>query len=56
MGISLKINWLAGTLLTVVAFAIACICFFTELKRLSVIRKTKRVEMQVYLLAELHQK
>jgi hypothetical protein len=50
--IGLKINWLAGTLSAVVAFAIARIWFFMELNRLSVIREIKRVELQVSLLAE----
>jgi len=54
--IGLKINWLAGTLSTVVAFAIARIWFFMELTRLSVIREIKRVELQVSLLAESYQK
>ena len=54
--IGLKINWLAGTLSTVVAFAIARIWFFMELNRLSVIREIKRVELQVSLLAETYQK
>lgn len=52
MDIGLKLNWLAGTLSTVVAFAIARIWFFMELNRLSVIREIKRVELQVSLLAE----
>jgi Na+-driven multidrug efflux pump len=56
MDIGLKINWLAGTLSTVVAFAIARIWFFMELNRLSVIREIKRVELQVSLLAEAYQK
>lgn len=50
--IGLKINWLAGTLLSGVAFAIARLWFFMELNRLSVIREIKRVELQVSLLAE----
>lgn len=54
--IGLKLNWLAGTLSTVVAFAIARIWFFMELNRLSVIREIKRVELQVSLLAETYQK
>ncbi len=54
--IGLKINWLAGTLSTVVAFAIARIWFFMELNRLSVIREVKRVELQISLLAESYQK
>lgn len=56
MDIGLKLNWLAGTLSTVVAFAIARIWFFMELNRLSVIREIKRVELQVSLLAETYQK
>ena len=56
LDIGLKINWLAGTLSTVVAFAIARIWFFMELNRLSVIREIKRVELQVSLLAETYQK
>ena len=56
LDIGLKINWLAGTLSTVVAFAIARIWFFMELNRLSVIREIKRVELQVSLLAESYQK
>ena len=55
MDIGLKINWLAGTLSTVVAFAIARLWFFMELSRLSVIREIKRVELQVSLLAETYQ-
>jgi hypothetical protein len=55
LDIGLKINWLAGTLSTVVAFAIARIWFFMELNRLSVIREVKRVELQVSLLAESYQ-
>lgn len=54
--IGLKLNWLAGTLSTVVAFAIARIWFFMELNRLSVIREIKRVELQVSLLAETYPK
>ena len=54
--IGLKINWLAGTLSTVIAFAIARIWFFMELNRLSVIREIKRVELQVSLLADTYQK
>jgi uncharacterized membrane protein (DUF106 family) len=53
--IGLKINWLAGTLSTVVAFAIARIWFFMELNRLSVIREVKRLELQISLLAESYQ-
>ncbi|MBU3001891.1 DUF6768 family protein [Paraglaciecola arctica] len=53
--IGTKINWLAGTLSAVVAFAIARIWFFMELNRLSIIREIKRVELQVSLLAETHQ-
>ena len=56
LDIGLKINWLAGTLSTVVAFAIARIWFFMELNRLSVIREIKRVELQVSLLADSYQK
>ena len=56
MDIGLKINWLAGTLCTVVVFAIARIWFFMELNRLSVIREIKRVELQVSLLAETYEK
>ena len=56
MDLGLKLNWLAGTLSTVVAFAIARIWFFMELNRLSVIREIKRVELQVSLLAESYQK
>jgi len=56
LDIGLKINWLAGTLSTVVAFAIARLWFFMELNRLSVIREIKRVELQVSLLAETYQK
>ncbi|MGK0268703.1 MAG: uncharacterized membrane protein (DUF106 family) [Paraglaciecola sp.] len=56
LDIGLKINWLAGTLSTVVAFAIARIWFFMELNRLSVIREVKRVELQISLLAESYQK
>ena len=55
LDIGLKINWLAGTLSTVVAFAIARIWFFMELNRLSVIREVKRVELQISLLAESYQ-
>ncbi|MFT5923414.1 MAG: hypothetical protein ACI9LE_000394 [Paraglaciecola sp.] len=55
LDVGLKINWLAGTLSTVVAFAIARIWFFMELNRLSVIREVKRVELQVSLLAESYQ-
>ncbi|MFT2090728.1 DUF6768 family protein [Paraglaciecola sp. 2405UD69-4] len=50
--ISLKINWLAGTLLSGVGFAIARIWFFMELNRLSVIREIKRVELQIALQNE----
>lgn len=50
-----KINWLAGTLTAVVAFAIARLWFFMELNRLSIIREIKRVELQVSLLAEASQ-
>ena len=53
--IGTKINWLAGTLSAVVAFAIARLWFFMELNRLSIIREIKRVELQVSLLAESHQ-
>ncbi|WP_339724304.1 DUF6768 family protein [uncultured Paraglaciecola sp.] len=56
MDIALKLNWLAGTLSAVVAFAIARLWFFMELNRLSVIREIKRVELQVSLLAETYQK
>jgi uncharacterized membrane protein (DUF106 family) len=56
MDLGLKLNWLAGTLSAVVAFAIARIWFFMELNRLSVIREIKRVELQVSLLAETYQK
>lgn len=56
LDIGLKINWLAGTLSTVVAFAIARLWFFMELNRLSVIREIKRVELQVSLLAQTYQK
>jgi hypothetical protein len=55
LDIGLKINWLAGTLSTVVAFAIARIWFFMELNRLSVLREVKRVELQISLLAESYQ-
>lgn len=55
LDVGLKINWLAGTLSTVVAFAIARIWFFMELNRLSVIREVKRVELQISLLAESYQ-
>ena len=55
LDVGLKINWLAGTLSTVVAFAIARIWFFMELNRLSVIREVKRVELQISLLAEYYQ-
>jgi hypothetical protein len=55
LDIGLKINWLAGTLSTVVAFAIARIWFFMELNRLSVLRAVKRVELQISLLAESYQ-
>ncbi|MEP0354792.1 MAG: DUF6768 family protein [Paraglaciecola sp.] len=48
--LGLKINWLAGTLLSGVVFAIARLCFFMELNRLSVLREIKRVELQVSLL------
>ncbi|AGH45482.1 DUF6768 family protein [Paraglaciecola psychrophila] len=54
--VGLKINWLAGTLSTVVAFAIARIWFFMELNRLSVIREVKRVALQISFLAESYQK
>ncbi|MEP1447993.1 MAG: DUF6768 family protein [Paraglaciecola sp.] len=50
--IGIKINWLAGTLSAVMAFAIARLWFFMELNRLSIIREIKRVELQVSLLAE----
>ncbi|MBL4631584.1 MAG: hypothetical protein JKY14_10655 [Paraglaciecola sp.] len=56
LDIGLKINWLAGTLSTVVAFAIARLWFFMELNRLSLIREIKRVELQVSLLAQTYQK
>ncbi|WP_293751532.1 DUF6768 family protein [uncultured Paraglaciecola sp.] len=56
MDLGLKLNWLAGTLSAVVAFAISRIWFFMELNRLSVIREIKRVELQVSLLAESYQK
>ncbi|MFQ3189901.1 MAG: hypothetical protein ACI936_001027 [Paraglaciecola sp.] len=54
LDIGLKINWLAGTLSTVIAFAIARIWFFMELNRLSVIREVKRVELQISLLLEFY--
>lgn len=54
LDIGLKINWLAGTLSTVIAFAIARIWFFMELNRLSVIREVKRVELQISLLVEFY--
>lgn len=54
--IGLKLNWLAGIIATVMAFAIARLWFFMELNRLSVIREIKRVELQVSLLAETYQK
>ena len=50
--IGTKLNWLAGTLSTVVAFAIARLWLFMELNRLSMIREIKRVELQVSLLAD----
>ncbi|WP_299082254.1 DUF6768 family protein [uncultured Paraglaciecola sp.] len=50
--LSLKINWLAGTLSTVVAFAIARLWLFMELNRLSVLREIRRLERQVTLLSE----
>lgn len=50
--IALKINWLTGTILTFLVFAIMRLWFFLELSRLSVIREVKRVEMQVALLAD----
>jgi uncharacterized membrane protein (DUF106 family) len=56
LDIGLKINWLAGTLSTVVAFAIARLWFFMELNRLSVIREIKRLELQLSLLAEAYEK
>lgn len=52
LDIGLKINWLAGTLSTVVAFAIARLWLFMELNRLSVIREIKRVELQVSFLSQ----
>ncbi|MEO9946462.1 DUF6768 family protein [Paraglaciecola sp.] len=52
LDIGLKINWLAGTLLSGVAFAISRLWFFMELNRLSVLREIKRVELQVSLLAK----
>jgi hypothetical protein len=55
LDVDLNINWLAGKLSTVVAFAIARIWFFMELNRLSVIREVKRVELQISLLAEYYQ-
>lgn len=53
--IGLKINWLAGTLLAIIALAVARLWFFMELNRLSIIREVKRVELQVSLLAEQKQ-
>ena len=50
--IGAKLTWLAGTLSTVVAFAIARLWLFMELNRLSMIREIKRVELQVSLLAD----
>ena len=52
MDVGFKINWLAGTISSVIGFAIARLWFFMELNRLSMIREIKRVELQVSLLAE----
>ncbi|WP_133470450.1 DUF6768 family protein [Paraglaciecola marina] len=52
LDIGLKLNWLAGTLLSGVGFAIGRLWFFMELNRLSVLREIKRVELQISLLAK----
>ena len=50
--VAMKINWLAGTVLAVIAFAIARLFMFMELHRLSVIRGVKRVELQLSVLTQ----
>lgn len=50
--VAMKINWLAGTILAVIAFAIARLFFFMELHRLSVLREVKRVELQLSVIAQ----
>ena len=50
--LAMKINWLAGTVLAVIAFAIARLFLFMELHRLSVLREVKRVELQLSVIAQ----
>lgn len=46
-----KVDWLAGVMVSAIAFGIARLWFFMELNRLSVLREIKRVEMQIALLS-----
>ena len=50
--LSMQINYLAGAILSAMAFAIARLFFFMELNRLSVIREVKRVELQLAVIAK----
>ena len=49
---AMKINWLAGAMLSVISFAIARLFMFMELHRLSLLREIKRVELQLSVIAQ----
>ena len=47
-----KIDWLAGVIASIMAFAVARLWLFMELNRLSLLREMKRMEMQLAFLAK----
>ena len=49
--LNIKIDWLSGVIVSTIVFAVARLCFFMELNRLSLLREVKRVEMQIALLS-----
>ena len=50
--VGLKVQWASGLILAFVLMIVLRLWFYLELSRLSVIRETKRVELQLSLLAK----
>ncbi len=50
--ITLKLNWLAVGLTSLIVIGLLRLWYFMELNRLSVIREVKRLELQIALLAK----
>ena len=50
--IAIKLNWMAGGLLSFIVFVILRLWYFMELNRIAIKRDIKRVELQVSLLVK----